>query len=216
MRGGLLFSYLLKFVLVGHPHCLHVVLKVIILCIQRVDHLFMWDVKSSQNLGRRKPLWAAQSSCSACTSCPRRGRAVGHHPRRSPAPPPSSSSPRRFDNLWNLSLDWSAGTWTQGWNMFCFVFIGEVSWISHPLKLGWRDTLANVLLLPDVWKHKSIKPTADGDVKASCKKEIHWGHNPVESSALKVHWGHNPAESLGMKSNLVNWWSSQFGCLIHE
>ena len=126
VRGCLLSSYLLKFVLVGHPHCLHVVLKVIILCIQRVDHLFMWDVKSSQNLGRRKPLWAAQSSCSACTSCPRRGRAAGHHPRRSPAPPPSSSCPRRFDNLWNLSLDWSAGTWTQGWNMFCFVFITPV------------------------------------------------------------------------------------------
>ena len=79
-----------------------------------------------------EPLWAAQSSCSTCTSCPQRVRAVGHPPHRSPAPPPSSSYPRWFENLWNWSLDWSVRS-----NMVCFVFITTV-----PYQRGIMDFTA--------------------------------------------------------------------------
>ena len=38
-------SDLLKFIFVGHPHRFHVVLQVVVLCVQRVDHLFMWNIQ---------------------------------------------------------------------------------------------------------------------------------------------------------------------------
>ena len=38
-------SDLLKFIFVGQSHCFHVVLQVVVLCVQRVDHLFMWNIQ---------------------------------------------------------------------------------------------------------------------------------------------------------------------------